>query len=79
MIYILSLNELCHLGGLDDSAVKNGKFMKELAEYTKLIPAERVKKTNQFLNLLDCTESKQRKRNNKNITNFKRKNRIIWF
>jgi hypothetical protein len=59
--------ELCHLGGLDDSAVKNGKFMKELAEYTKLIPAERVKKTNQFLNLLDCTESKKIKNKKKEI------------
>ena len=50
--------ELCHLGGLDDSAIKNGKFMKELAMYTKLIPAERVKKTNQFLDLLESSEKK---------------------
>jgi hypothetical protein len=51
--------ELCHLGGLDDSAIKNGKFMKQLAQYTKLNPFDRVKKTNQFLNLLESKEQKK--------------------
>ena len=45
--------ELCSLSGLDDSDVKNGKFMKELAMYTKLDPKERVRKTDEFIKLLD--------------------------
>ena len=45
--------ELCSLSGLDDSDTKNGKFMKELAMYTKLEPNDRVKKTNEFIKLLD--------------------------
>jgi len=65
VISLYFVPELCHLGGLDDSATKNGKFMKELANYTKLFPAERVKKTNQFLNLLECSEPKKIK-NDKN-------------
>jgi hypothetical protein len=56
--------ELCHLGGLDDSAIKNGKFMKQLAQYTKLNPFERVKKTNQFLDLLESKEQKKLKNGN---------------
>ena len=35
---IYFIPELSYLGGLDDSAVKNGQFMKELANYTKLKP-----------------------------------------
>ena len=45
--------ELCSLSGLQDSDTKNGQFMKKLAKYTKLEPNERVKKTNEFIKLLD--------------------------
>ena len=38
--------ELCYLSGLDDAAIKNGKFMQALATYTKLKPYERANKTN---------------------------------
>ena len=44
--------ELCNLAGLDDSATKDFKFMKKLADFTKLNPSDRVKKTNEFLDLL---------------------------
>ena len=44
--------ELCSLAGLEDDSTKDGKFMKELANYTKLEPFDRVKKTNEFLKLL---------------------------
>jgi len=70
--------ELCHLGGLDDSAIKNGKFMKELAMYTKLVPAERVKKTNQFLNLLESTEKKKGK-DGKSLPSAKEKTEYYGF
>ena len=45
--------ELCSLSGLEDSDTKNGQFMKELASYTKLQPNDRVKKTNEFIKLLE--------------------------
>ena len=45
--------ELCSLTGLEDSDAKNGKFMRELALYTKLEPNDRVFKTNEFIKLLD--------------------------
>ena len=45
--------ELCYLSGLEDSETKNGQFMQDLANYTKLEPNERVKKTNEFIKLLD--------------------------
>ena len=44
--------ELCFLENLEDSAKKDGNFMKLLAKYTKLEPTERVKKTNEFIKLL---------------------------
>ena len=44
--------ELCSLAGLDDEAVKDGKFMRELAKYTKFEPNDRVSKTNEFIKLL---------------------------
>ena len=40
------------MAGLDDEAVKDGFFMKELEKYTKLVPNDRVDKTNEFLKLL---------------------------
>ena len=55
---IYFIPELCNLGGLDDSAVKNGQFMKELANYTKLKPELRVNKTDEFLKLLNNSENK---------------------
>ena len=48
--------ELCFLAGLEDDAVKDGYFMKELARYTKLEPNDRVNKTNEFLKLLSETK-----------------------
>jgi aubergine-like protein len=48
--------ELCSLSGIEDSSAKDGYFMKELAKYTKLEPIDRVKKTNEFLNLLSDKE-----------------------
>ena len=54
--------EFCSLAGLEDDAVKDGYFMRELAKYTKLEPADRVNKTNEFLKLLsdtDCFEGKK--------------------
>ncbi len=53
---IYFIPELCYLGGLDDKAVKDGKFMRELSNYTKFKPNERVNKTNQFLDLFNNTE-----------------------
>ena len=43
--------EFCSLSGLGDDITKDGFLMKELAKYTKLEPTERIKKTNEFLNL----------------------------
>jgi hypothetical protein len=51
--------ELCLLAGIDDSVVKDGLFMKELAKETKLTPPERVSKTNDFLKLLDDKKIKE--------------------
>jgi hypothetical protein len=51
--------ELCLLAGIDDSVVKDGLFMKELAKETKLTPQERVSKTNDFLKLLDDKKIKE--------------------
>ena len=52
--------ELCYLAGLDDFAKKDSSFMKKLADYTKLSPNDRVKKTNEFLDLLkDDTKYKE--------------------
>jgi len=48
--------EFCYLSGIEDDATKDGFFMRELAKYTKLEPIDRVKKTNEFLNLLSNEE-----------------------
>ncbi len=50
--------ELCKLAGIDDSMTKDGTFMKNLATYTKLLPKERVQRTNEFLSLLEEKNSK---------------------
>ena len=51
-INLYFIQELCFLSGLEDESVKDGYFMRELDNYTKLEPDDRIKKTNQFLNLL---------------------------
>ena len=48
--------EFCTLCGLEDDITKDGIFMKKLAKYTKLDPNDRIKKTNEFLNLLSNEE-----------------------
>ena len=45
--------ELCYLSGLEEEETKNGLFMKELAKLTKLEPNERIKKTDEFIKLLE--------------------------
>ena len=50
--------ELCHLNGLEDNEIKDGFFMKLLAQKTKLEPNDRIMKTDQFLELLKETERK---------------------
>ena len=62
--------ELCYLAGLDDEFIKDRDFMKKLATYTKLTPQDRIKKTNEFLNLL---VDKQRDPNNKEKLSAKEK------
>ena len=52
--------ELCFLAGLDDDAVKDGRFMRELANYTKFEPDKRVDKTNEFIKLLKDPGSKEK-------------------
>ena len=52
--------ELCFLAGLDDDAIKDGRFMRELANYTKLDPNNRVNKTNEFIDLLKNPGSKEK-------------------
>ena len=62
--------EFCSLSGLEDGSTKDGFFMKELAKYTKLEPIDRVKKTNEFLNLLS---DKERDKKNPNSLSSKEK------
>lgn len=45
--------ELCFLENLEEDSKKDGNFMRQLAKYTKLEPSERVKKTNEFIQLLE--------------------------
>lgn len=51
--------ELCYFAGLDDDATKDRKFMKQLADETKLNPEDRISKTNKFLDLLKETKKKE--------------------
>jgi len=55
--------ELCYISGLDDAATKDGQFMKKLSYYTKLIPNDRIYKTNEFLQLLVDNNKDQRNKN----------------
>ena len=65
--------ELCNLAGLDDEFLKDREFMKKLADYTKLTPADRIKKTNEFLNLL---VEKDKDPDNKNKLSAKEKSEL---
>ena len=65
--------ELCNLAGLDDEFLKDREFMKKLADYTKLTPADRIKKTNEFLNLL---VEKDKDPNNNNKLSAKEKSEL---
>ena len=62
-IKIKNLNQpllvLCNLAGLDDEFIKDRDFMKQLANYTKLTPKDRITKTNEFLKLLVNNEKKK--------------------
>ena len=60
--------ELCYLAGLDDNFIKDREFMKQLADYTKLTPKDRINKTNEFLKLLVET-----KKDNENKLSAKEK------
>ena len=51
--------ELCNLAGLDDEFIKDRDFMKQLANFTKLTPKDRITKTNEFLKLLVNNEKKK--------------------
>ena len=53
--------ELCYLAGLEDNEVKDKNLMKEIAQFTKLTPNDKVKKINDFLSLL--TDKKKNKDN----------------
>ena len=44
--------ELCNLVGIDEDDIVNNKFMKEVSQYTKMEPDEKVAKINDFMNLL---------------------------
>jgi hypothetical protein len=51
--------EICYLCGLDDAAVSNRDFMKELATYTKMDPVKRIRETNNFIELINSTTKKK--------------------
>ena len=56
---IYFIPEHCYLSGLEDNDVKNNQLMKNIAQFTKLDPNDKVKKINQFLELLvDDTKNK---------------------
>ena len=48
--------ELCKLSGLDKNTTQNQQIMKDLSNKTKLKPDERVRKTNEFLNIIKDPE-----------------------
>ena len=68
--------EFCYLAGLEDESVKDGFFMKELAKYTKLEPYDRIKKTNEFLNLLIDPEKDENDKNDKSKLSAKEKSEL---
>ena len=66
IINLYFIPELCYLSGIEDNAIKDGIFMRELAKYTKLNPIDRVQKTNEFLKLL--TDPTKDPKNPKNLS-----------
>ena len=58
-INLYFIPSLCHFTGLNDKLRKDNNFMRRLADYTKLSPKDRVKRTNQFLNLLKDPEKRK--------------------
>ena len=58
-INLYFIPSLCHFTGINDKLSKDYKFMKKLADYTKLTPNDRVMRTNQFLNLLTNSEKRE--------------------
>jgi hypothetical protein len=50
---------LCHFTGINENLSKDYNFMRQLADYTKLSPEERVRRTNQFLSLLKDTDKRE--------------------
>ena len=58
-INLFFIPSLCHFTGINDKLSKDYKFMKKLADYTKLTPNDRVMRTNQFLNLLTNSEKRE--------------------
>ena len=59
-INLYFIPELCYLAGLDDEFLKDRDFMKQLADYTKLTPEDRINKTNEFLKLLVETKKEDK-------------------
>ena len=51
--------EFCNLINIDEEEVANSNFLQNISKYTKLEPKEKVKRINDFINLLkDSTENK---------------------
>ena len=58
MLNLYFIPELCNLVGIDEEDVANGLFMKKVSECTKMDPNEKVRKTNEFVEMLkDNTEN----------------------
>ena len=50
--------ELAILSGLDDSMIEDRDFMQNLAQYTKMLPIDRIKITNKFIDLVESRVGK---------------------
>ena len=73
MVNLYFIPELCSLAGLDDESTRDGQFMKQLAQYTKLEPSDRVQLTDQFLELLwdeDVDEKKDKSKSAKEKSDY---------
>ena len=73
-ISLYFIPELCYFAGLDDEATKDGYFMKQLANETKLKPEDRIFKTEKFLQLL--VETKKKNPNDPNEKSSKEKSEL---
>lgn len=79
-INLFFVPELCNLAGLTDELVKGRDFMKKLADFRKLTPQDRIKKTNEFLNLLVETVAKDDQVNKgKKLLSLKTKIWSLWY